>query len=55
MKRILCLGAGLVARPYVQYLCNKGYHVVVASRTKEKAEHLIEGCSSAEAVPIHFM
>ena len=54
MKRILCLGAGLVARPYVQYLCNKGYHVVVASRTKEKAEHLIEGCSSAEAVKLNI-
>ncbi|MHA1806651.1 MAG: saccharopine dehydrogenase C-terminal domain-containing protein [Candidatus Thorarchaeota archaeon] len=50
MKRVLCLGAGLVARPYVQYLSDHGYKVVVASRTKEKAEHLIEGCENAEAV-----
>lgn len=50
MKRILCLGAGLVARPYVQYLCKHGFHVTVASRTKSKAKRLIEGCNSAEAV-----
>jgi saccharopine dehydrogenase (NADP+, L-glutamate forming) len=54
MKKILCLGAGLVARPYIQYLCNKDYHVIVASRTKEKADHLIEGCSSAEAVKLNI-
>ncbi len=50
MKRILCLGAGLVARPYVQYLSDHGFKVVVASRTIEKAERLIEGCDNAEAV-----
>lgn len=49
MKKVLCLGAGLVARPYVQYLCQRGFHVIVASRTKSKAERLIEGCKSAEA------
>ncbi len=49
-RRILCLGAGLVARPYVKYLSDHGYKVVVASRTLEKAEHLIEGCEDAEAV-----
>ena len=54
MKHILCLGAGLVARPYVQYLCKQGYHVTVASRTKEKAERLIEGCKTAEAVPFNI-
>lgn len=50
MKRVLCLGAGLVARPYVQYLCKHGFHVTVASKTKSKAERLIEGCENAEAV-----
>ncbi|MHA2425828.1 MAG: saccharopine dehydrogenase C-terminal domain-containing protein, partial [Candidatus Thorarchaeota archaeon] len=50
MKRVLCLGAGLVARPYVQYLCNHGYHVTVASRTKSKADYLIVGCDNAKVV-----
>ncbi|TFG15289.1 saccharopine dehydrogenase [Candidatus Thorarchaeota archaeon] len=54
MKTVLCLGAGLVARPYVQYLCKRGYHVIVASRTKEKAEGLIQGCQSAEAVQFNI-
>ncbi len=54
MKRILCLGAGLVARPYVQYLCKQGYHVTVASRTKEKAERLIQGCENAKAVTFNI-
>ncbi len=44
------MGAGLVARPYVQYLSDKGHHVVVASRTLKKAERLIEGCDNTEAV-----
>ncbi|MFW9801271.1 MAG: saccharopine dehydrogenase C-terminal domain-containing protein [Candidatus Thorarchaeota archaeon] len=54
MKKVLCLGAGLVARPYVQYLSNHGFHVVVASRTKSKAERLIEGCENAEAVAFNI-
>jgi len=54
MKKILCLGAGLVARPYVQYLCKNGFHVIVASRTKKKAEHLIEGCANAEAIAFNI-
>ncbi len=54
MKNVLCLGAGLVARPYVQYLCNKGFHVMVASRTKKKAVSLVEGCETAEAVEFNI-
>jgi saccharopine dehydrogenase-like NADP-dependent oxidoreductase len=54
MKKVLCLGAGLVARPYVQYLSDHGFHVVVASRTKSKAERLIEGCKNAEAVTFNI-
>ncbi len=50
MKRVLCLGAGLVARPYVQYLSGRGYHVTVASRTEKKAEKLIRECANTEAV-----
>jgi len=50
MKKVLCLGAGLVARPYVQYLNDNGFHVLVASRTKSKADKLIQGCKNAESV-----
>jgi saccharopine dehydrogenase (NADP+, L-glutamate forming)/spermidine synthase len=54
MKRIVCLGAGLVARPYVQYLCKHDYHVTVASRTKSKAEQLINGCTNADAITFNI-
>jgi saccharopine dehydrogenase (NADP+, L-glutamate forming)/spermidine synthase len=50
MKKVLCLGAGLVARPYIQYLSDNGFYVIVASRTISKAERLIEGCKNTEAV-----
>ena len=54
MKKVLCLGAGLVARPFIHYLSEHGYHVIVASRTKRKAENLIEGCRNAEAVAFNI-
>ena len=54
MKKVLCLGAGLVARPFIHYLSEHGFHVVVASRTKSKAEKLIEGCANAEAVAFNI-
>jgi saccharopine dehydrogenase (NADP+, L-glutamate forming) len=44
MKRVLVLGAGLVAGPLVQYLLDQpGYRVTVASRTLRKAEALVKG------------
>ncbi|MFW9870552.1 MAG: saccharopine dehydrogenase C-terminal domain-containing protein [Candidatus Thorarchaeota archaeon] len=54
MKKIVCLGAGLVARPYIQYLSDNGFYVIVASRTKSKAERLIEGCKNTEAVAFNI-
>jgi saccharopine dehydrogenase-like NADP-dependent oxidoreductase len=54
MKKVLCLGAGLVARPFIHYLSENGIHVVVASRTKSKAEDLIKGCENAEAVAFNI-
>jgi len=43
MKKILILGAGLVARPLVRYLLDQpGFEVEVASRTVSKAEKLID-------------
>lgn len=53
MKRILVLGAGLVARPLVRYLLAiPDYRVTVASRTVAKAEALIEGHPSGLAVAL---
>ena len=44
MKKILVLGAGLVAKPLVQYLLNQDdIQVMVASRTVSKAEKLVDG------------
>lgn len=54
MKNVLCLGAGLVARPFVQYLNDHGFHVIVASRTRRKADILIEGCKNAESVEFNI-
>jgi saccharopine dehydrogenase (NADP+, L-glutamate forming) len=41
MNKILILGAGLVARPIVQYLLKKNYMVTVASNTPDRAENMI--------------
>jgi saccharopine dehydrogenase (NADP+, L-glutamate forming) len=54
MKKVLCLGAGLVARPFIHYLSEHGFHVMVASRTISKAEKLIEGAKNAEAVAFNI-
>jgi saccharopine dehydrogenase (NADP+, L-glutamate forming) len=55
MKKVLCLGAGLVARPYIQYLSDNGFHVTVASRTISKAEHLVEGCKNTETIAFNIV
>ena len=49
MKHVLVLGAGLVARPYVDYMLNNEYHVTVASRTVSKAMNLIGDHPNGEA------
>jgi len=51
MKHVLVLGAGLVARPLVQYLLDQpGYRVTVASRTLSKAKALIGDHPQGKAV-----
>jgi len=51
MKRVLVLGAGLVARPLVRYLLSQpGFHVRVASRTVARAQELIAGSPNGEAL-----
>ncbi|MDP4280858.1 MAG: saccharopine dehydrogenase NADP-binding domain-containing protein, partial [Bacteroidota bacterium] len=43
MKKILILGSGLVAHPMIDYLLSKGYSIVVASNTPDRAEKMIAG------------
>jgi len=43
MTSVLVLGAGLVSKPLVRYLLDLDFEVTVASRTKSKADKLIEG------------
>ncbi|MCF8227811.1 MAG: saccharopine dehydrogenase NADP-binding domain-containing protein [Bacteroidales bacterium] len=50
MKKILILGAGMVVRPIVKYLLKEGYHVTVATRTKSKAEKMIDGHENGTAL-----
>lgn len=51
MKKVLVLGAGLVSQPLVQYLLDQqNIHVTMASRTKEKAIHIIDNHSHGQAV-----
>jgi alpha-aminoadipic semialdehyde synthase len=53
MKRVLVLGAGLVARPLVRYLLEKGYQITVASRTASKAEAMIAGHPAGKALALN--
>lgn len=48
-KKVLVFGAGLVARPLVRYLLDRGFGVTVASRTVAKAEALIDGHPNGRA------
>ena len=50
MKKVLILGAGLVVRPMVKHLLNKGIRVTVATRTKSKAEEMIAGHHNGTAI-----
>ena len=50
MKKVLILGAGLVAKPIVTFLLENSYKVTVASRTKSKADAMIKGHPNGTAV-----
>ena len=41
MKKVLILGAGLVAKPMVEYLFDNGFSLMVASPMKERADEII--------------
>lgn len=50
MRKVLVLGAGLVAGPLVRYLLNvDGFTVTVASRTVKKAQALVGGANNGIA------
>ena len=50
MKKVLILGAGLVSKPMVEYLLREGFEVTIATRTKEKADRLLEGHENGRSV-----
>ena len=52
MSRVLVLGAGMVARPLVEYLLNQEYDVTVATRTVAKAEALIGDSPRGTSLPL---
>lgn len=50
MKKVLILGAGLVSKPMVDYLFREGFEVIIATRTKDKADKLIKGHPAGKSV-----
>jgi saccharopine dehydrogenase (NADP+, L-glutamate forming)/spermidine synthase len=52
MKKVLVLGAGLVAKPLVRYLLDRDYFMTCASRTVSKAEKLVDGHANGVAYPL---
>ncbi len=52
MKRVLVLGAGLVAKPLVDYLLDHKHHVSLVTRTVSKAEKMLAGRPNGEAHPL---
>ena len=54
MEQVLLLGAGLVARPLVNYLLQEpGIYLTIASRTLSKAENLIENQPNGSAYQLN--
>jgi saccharopine dehydrogenase (NADP+, L-glutamate forming) len=45
MKKVLILGAGLIAKPMVEYLLQKGFRILIASPMKERADEMINESS----------
>lgn len=50
MKKVLILGAGMVVKPIVTYLLEKEVLVTVASRTRSKADAMIDGHPNGTAL-----
>ncbi|MBK7175333.1 MAG: hypothetical protein IPH84_19445 [Bacteroidales bacterium] len=50
MKKVLVLGAGLVAKPLIRHLLGKNYQVTVASNTPERAMEMVVGFELGKVV-----
>ena len=50
MKKVLMLGAGMVAKPMAEYLLKNGFQLTIASRTVTKAKQLIGDNENGTAV-----
>jgi saccharopine dehydrogenase-like NADP-dependent oxidoreductase len=50
MKKVLILGAGMVAKPMVEYLLKNGISIMIASPMKERAEWMIDGNALGTAI-----
>lgn len=53
MKKVLILGAGLVARPIVKHLLGKGYQLTVADLVQSKAAELTGNHPNAQAISLN--
>lgn len=50
MKKVLILGAGMVVKPMVHYLLDNNIEVTIASRTKLKADKMLEGYEGGKSL-----
>ena len=50
MKKVLILGAGMVAKPMVEYLLKSGFGLMIASPMKERADEMIKGDPNGSSV-----
>jgi len=50
MKKVLILGAGMVVKPMVHYLLDNNMDVTIASRTKSKADKMLEGYDRGKSI-----
>ncbi len=50
MKKVLILGAGMVAGPIIKFLLDNEFYVTVASNTKKRAQELINNAPNGVAI-----
>ena len=50
MKKVLILGAGLVVKPMVEYLLERGFGLTIATTTKEKGDRMIKDHPNGKAM-----
>jgi saccharopine dehydrogenase (NADP+, L-glutamate forming) len=50
MKNVLILGAGLVAKPMVEYLLENGFSLMIASPMKKRADEMIRGNPNGSSI-----